>query len=186
MRVVQRALMLTFVALTAVMTADRPAAAQTTTSDQAAIRLGIFLPTNTRIHDQVGNLFPAGGIDYTLANESRASKAIISVDFWDRNDGGRQLQVLPITVGEQFYSVNKDQTLSKTYFGFGLGGYITSVNVLDDSNFVVDKNQVEYGGYVNAGADLWEGIFVDARYHVATAIGPTNIDGLELTMGYRF
>jgi hypothetical protein len=190
MRVPQRALLLTLAACATFAVAGRPAAAQTasdtTKPDRFAIRLGAYFPTNTKIKSQVDSTFPAGGVDFTLHQIGPNERTIASIDFMDRDNHGAKEELIPLTLGQQWYETDKAQRHSDLYFGFGLGAYFANVDVNDDQGFPHTNNQTLFGGYVNAGLDIYDGIFIDARFHMTNTEGPANPGGLELAAGYRF
>jgi hypothetical protein len=147
-------------------------------------RVGAYFPTNDRLKKNVGNTLIVGGIDYVLSRQGPSDESIISVDYIDRSNGSNHLQMVPITIGGIHYMDVKATT--RNYIGYGVGAYITSVSVPNSVGFQESNHTTLYGGYINAGIEFTDNVFLDGRYHFTQAVGSTNPSGFEVTAGVRF
>lgn len=164
--------------------ADQNGLPSVTKLPDLSIRLGAYFPQNERLKSNVGNTMFAGGADYVLARQGASDESIVSLDFIDRSSGSNQLRMVPLTFGGLHYMDVK--AAQRTYIGYGVGAYFTNVEVPDSVGFEETNHTTLYGGYINAGIEFEDNIFLDARYHFTQAVGSTNPSGLEITAGARF
>ncbi|MCW3058814.1 MAG: hypothetical protein JWQ02_635 [Capsulimonas sp.] len=150
-----------------------------------SLRLGGYLPTNRKIRKEVGQILPSIGVDYHLHQDSATTDSYISVDYLDREtSSGYRLRAIPITYGLRF---KNDLTAKNAiYYGFGLGGYFTSIDVDDSLGGHESNNDLLAGGYLNVGIDINEASFLDLRYHITSTSGSVNPGGAQLSVGIRF
>lgn len=149
-----------------------------------SVRLGAYFPSNQRLKTNVGNTAFDAGVDYVLARQGSSDLSIVSIGYVDKTAGANKLQLVPLTFGGIHYmDVKADQ---RTYIGYGVGAYFTSINVPDSIGNPERDHSTLYGGYINAGIEFPGNVFLDARYHFTQAIGSTNPGGLEITAGARF
>jgi hypothetical protein len=172
------------------MTGLRPASAQNSISDMhtdpiADVRLGAYLPQNSRIKSQIGNTIPEGGVDYYLGHASAGARSIVSVDYIDRGSGDHKLQMIPVTFGQTNYQY-ANGTYSKVYYGYGVGAYFVNQDITDALGNRETNHTTLFGGYINIGTDLNQDFFLDARYHFTSSAGSANPGGLQLAVGVRF
>ena len=180
---------LTAAAMTLALASGRPAAAQTATTSPSestfAIRAGGYIPANSRIETNVGKLFTGAGVDYVMQRNGPLNTTIVSVDYINRESGGRHLRIIPLTFGQVTYS--QSSGTSHTYMMYGAGIYFINQTLPDaNTGFNITQNQNAYGGYVGAGVTLSQNLFVEGRYHVLTSVGGVNAGGLQVTAGIRF
>lgn len=149
-----------------------------------AIRAGAYFPQNQLMKTDVGNTMIAGGADAVLDHFGPSDLSIVSLDYIDRQSSPNHLQMIPLTFGGIHYMDVKAQR--REYIGYGVGAYFTSTEVTDRVGFQESYHTTLYGGYLNAGYEFNDYLFVDARYHFVQAVGPTNPGGLEVTAGVRF
>jgi hypothetical protein len=147
-------------------------------------RLGAYFPMNSRLKQNVGNTAFAGGVDYVLSRTGASDESTVSVDYIDRTSGGNQLRMVPVTFGGLHYMDVKAE--QRTYVGYGVGAYFVNVSIPNSVGFQETNHTTLYGGYINAGIEFPENVFLDARYHFTQAVGSTNPSGLEVTAGVRF
>jgi len=149
-----------------------------------SIRAGGYFPANSTIPKNVGSALFAGGVDWVISRQGASTNSFISADFVDRSSSSNQLRMVPVTYGTLHYS-NVAAT-TRTYAGWGVGVYFTSLNVPNRIGIQESHNDTLFGGYLNLGVEMQDNIFVDARYHITTTSGPANPGGLEATVGVRF
>ena len=164
----------TFGAATAAFAVCAAAGAQTTPYEPvgASVRLGVFLPTNSRTNDVTGSGFFAFGADYRLNVKSPRLIGLDSyidgsVDYYRRDDTGAIPLLLNynVTSGQFFFKIGAGVSFQslpegdKTGFGYqvGLGYTIPSTSrlpvFLQASFFGADRSRVN--GF---------GLFVGTRF----------------------
>ena len=168
----------------------RPVSAQNdltplTTEPKAALRIGAYLPSNKAIKRQIGQALPNAGFDYYISRNGAGGHNIVSIDYMERGSGNHHLQMIPVTFGQTNHQYNDGQ-YSKTYFGYGVGAYFTTLDITDSLGFDQRNHTTLFGGYINLGADLSDSLFLDARYHITSSAGSANPGGLQVTVGVRF
>lgn len=155
------------------------------TQSQGDIRAGIFFPVGSTLQKKVDSSFPVGGADFVIQRSGISQDTIVSVDYIDRAKGGNHIQVIPVTVGQVSYSSGNAGSM-RTYVGYGAGVYFVDQSLPDSNGDQQSNHNTTYGGYFNVGADLTNSIFIDARYHLISKVGPTSASGIEVTGGFRF
>ncbi len=151
---------------------------------KGSVRLGGYFPLNSRIRKNVGNTEFAGGVDWIISRQGASTNTYLSADYIDRSDGPNQLRLIPVTWGYLHY---KDvAAATRTYSGFGLGVYFVNQDIPDSVGFRERNHTLAYGGYLNAGVEFQDNVFVDLRLHLTTSIGSANPGGAEVTAGARF
>lgn len=173
----------------ALLGAARPVAAQdlpdTKKPTIGTIRGGLYLPFNSRAKSTVGKVWYGGGLDYTIRQTPGLSRTNISLDYIERNSGGNDIRVIPLTVS-QFTEHGDPGATVRPYYGFGLGVYFVHENVPNSSGLQENKNGTAYGGFLAAGLDLPDNFLVEGRYHIISNVGSVNAGGLQLMAGLRF
>ena len=176
--------------------AAQPAMAQNGAGNQptvGAIRLGVFLPASNKVTSPVGKYFPGGGLDYTF-QQSSDNRAQIDADYIERSSSGSDVRVIPVTVSDLYYSGARSGGV-RPYWEIGLGAYFVHVKVPNPNpNEVVgnagaatiNKTSTVMGGFLGAGLEFPDNLFIDARYHQVSEVSHVNTSGFEITGGYRF
>jgi hypothetical protein len=143
-----------------------------------AVKAGLFIPTNAEAREAGGRSMALIEADYTIQNlvESN-SLTIISIGVTGRRD----LYMIPITLSQVFQDRNNTSG-NDYYYGFGLGIYVTKVDLPDTS----DQTKNIFGGFLVGGLNLQRNLFVEAKYHYLSRYDRKNINGLQITLGTRF
>lgn len=158
-----------------------------------AIRLGVYLPSSSHVTSPVGKYFPVGGLDYTF-QQSDGNRAQVSLDYTERSSSGSDVRVIPLTVSDLFYSGPRAGGV-REYWGVGTGVYFVHVHVPNPissagigapSQQTVNGTDEVFGGFLAAGIELPQNVFLDARYHIDGEVDHVSTSGLEVTAGYRF
>jgi len=149
------------------------------------IRAGILFPLNSTITSNIGKTIPVGGVDLVIKHEGASQNTIFSAEYQERDDHGYKLRVIPLTIGQVTYSGTESSKI-RPFFGYGVGAYLISSTLPDSDGFSVNNNSTAFGGYLGFGLDLTSSVFVDARYHAVTKVGPATASGIEVTAGFRF
>ncbi len=172
------------------LTAARPAAAQTTVSSNttvpiADVRLGIYAPSDGLVKDQIGTLFAGGGLDYYIVHSNPNGRAIVSLDYIEGKQHGQDLRIFPLTVGYIEYADPIDGV--RPYGGFGAGAYFVHSQLNNNgTNDQETKNNTAFGGYIAGGLDFGSNFFLEARYHFISQLGLAKPSGLQVDLGVRF
>jgi hypothetical protein len=178
-------------AIAAAMAACQPARAQQGSTivtykplPKFSVRVGGYFPANSTVRKNVGSAMFCCGVDWVVSRQGASTNSFISADIIDRTSGANQLRMIPVTYGSLHYSNVASNT--RTYAGWGLGVYFTSLNVPNNIGFQETHNETLFGGYLNLGVETQDNLFLDLRYHITTTSGPANPGGLEATAGIRF
>jgi hypothetical protein len=162
--------------------------AQVNKSDTTgAIRLGAYIPVNSNTQQTYGRYYWAGGLDYYFQQNGVDQRSNFSVDYTSYTDGNNYLRIIPVTVGQQSILPARGRGV-RPYVGYGIGAYFVHVKNPSNPSFGASDtvNSTVYGGYMQAGLDLTDNLFVDARYHIVSPVKNVNTDSFELTAGVRF
>jgi hypothetical protein len=175
----------------------KPATAQGTLTNQptvGAIRLGVYIPTSSKVTSPVGKyFFPVGGLAYTFQQDS-GNRSDIGADYIERSSSGSDVRVIPLTVSETYYGGPRAQGV-RPYWSVGVGAYFVHVSVPNPNPNEVVGNpgaaQVNHtdtvlGGFLGLGLDFPANYFIDLRYHQVSEVSHVNTSGFELCGGYRF
>ena len=172
----------------ALLGAARPAGAQglpdTKKPAIVTIRGGAYFPFNSRAKQVIGKTWYGGGLDYTFQQTPGVSRTNLSLDYIERNSGGSDIRIIPLTVSE-FSQQNPEGTI-RPYFGVGGGVYFIHQNAPNDIGFQQNNNSTTLGGFVAAGLDLGSNFLVEGRYHIISKVGSINSSGLQVMAGVRF
>ena len=166
----------------------RPAAAQTVVgptqyTPAVGVRFGAYFPQNSRVTHSVGNIMAGGGVDVTVQH-SPGTRVILSLDYIDRSNSGRNLRLTPLTIG--VYGVGTPSGGITPYYGLGVGAYFVHSNLLTNTGTTSSANTTSLGGYLAAGIQFQDNVFLEGRYHVVQESNGVNTGGLQVTVGYRF
>ncbi|MDQ2686753.1 MAG: hypothetical protein M3Y28_02685 [Armatimonadota bacterium] len=176
-------------AASALLGAARPAAAQgipdTKKPTIGTVRAGLYFPFNSRAKNNVGKTWYDVGLDYTVHQTPGISRTNISLDYIERNSGGNDIRVVPLTVG-QFTEHGEAGATVRPYYGFGLGVYFVHENVPNSIGVQENKNGTAFGGFLAAGLDLPSNFLIEGRYHIISNVGSVNAGGLQVMAGLRF
>jgi hypothetical protein len=162
-------------------------------STVGAIRLGAFVPVNSNTIQQYGRYDFVGGLDYTFQNDGINQRDIVSVDYLQQSHTDSQtntrnsIRIIPVTVGRQNIGGARGQGV-RPFTEFGAGVYFVHFKNPSDTNFGGSDTEesTAFGGYLGAGLELSDSLFIDGRFHVTTPVKDVNTDALELTAGVRF
>ncbi len=159
-----------------------------------SVRLGVYIPTSSQTQNQFGRTYFNAGLDYYFQHTGVTERSLVSVDYFERSSGSDKLQVVPVTVGQQYVSGSRGDGV-RPYFGFGAGVYFIHVQNPNDGNLTGGPNNGSnndsasgetFGGYGSVGLDLSTNLFLDARYHLVSSYRSVSPSGFELTAGFRF
>ncbi len=181
----------------AAVSGARPAQAQQTElarNKPFALKVGTFLPADRFVRQASGHTLFAIEAQYLLqeinSGGRMASQTLLSAGYAGRN----RFAIAPITLSEIFHDPRQGPGRGY-YLGFGVGVYITRLEVNDASDDPGDLNAGStttsgdtknlLGGFVVAGLNVGKG-FVEAKYHVVNTYERKQVDGLQLTAGARF
>ncbi len=186
-RIIGAILGLTTAAALWTMAAPSVHADGTDSGNTGAIRGGVFLPLNDSSRKAFGQVYGNGGIDYIFQSHNLQDRSMFSVDFIQGQQHGNTIQMIPVTIGEQ-YIQGPHANGVRPFYEVGAGAYFTHVKHPGDLDFNGSDthNAVTYGGYAGVGLDLTSNFFVDARYHLVQPIKNTNFEGVQFSLGVRF
>jgi hypothetical protein len=149
------------------------------------IRLGVYYSGSSGIRQTFTSTVASAGLDYIVGETVGISRSVIGVDYMQRGGGGSSLQIIPVTISEQYY-----HTLGGTgvtpYGEAGVGGYFVKINDQNHENLTSSHSETALGGFIGGGIDLNSSLFLDLRYHLIGTIKGDDPSGYEFTAGIRF
>ena len=160
--------------------------AEVSTQTQAGdIRIGLYYLYDNTTRDTIGTTIPDVGLDYTLESVPGIYRTNIGVDYIDRSSNGLQLQIIPVTISEQYYHTVGGTNFTP-YGEAGLGAYFVRLTEPNNTSLTSPHSETSLGGFIGLGVDLTSSVFLDARYNLIGNIQGQNPSGIEFTGGIRF
>jgi opacity protein-like surface antigen len=150
-----------------------------------AIRLGVYYSASSGVRNTFTSSIGSAGLDVNLGSTVGTSRSVLSVDYISRSSGSSKLQIIPLTISEQYYR-NIGGTDWTPYGEAGIGGYFIQDQDQNNSSLLTTHAKTSLGAFIGGGFDISESIFVDLRYHLIQNLHGDDPSGYELTAGYRF
>ena len=160
--------------------APRPAQAQAIYEPEQpfSVKIGAYFPADGDARQAGDDLQFMTEIQYRIESLSETnSTTVLSAAYTQR----KNFSMAPLTIAQIFRNPNQKPGTGY-YFGIGFGVYITKLRLPDTSGDT--KNLV--GGYFLGGINLGRTAFAEAKYHLVNTYDRKQIDGLQLSAGYRF
>ena len=161
-------------AVTAALAISAVAGAQARTNSEvgAAVRIGLFLPTDTKTNDVAGTGFLSFGVDYRFDVKTPRvlglqGNIVLSLDYYRRDDYGN----IPLTL-------NYVGRTGRYFFNLGAGVGFESLPVRDYTGFAYTAG---IGYDIPSTSTL--PIFVQAKF---LGSDRSQLDGVGLYVGVRF
>lgn len=116
------------------------------------------------------------GVDYNIQTSIlRTGDSFLSLDYINSDFGGGGDAIVPIMLGNRFYSGDMDMN-NRSYFLFGLGAVV----------FQGDDNEVNFGGILGGGVNMGEHLFFEGRFNFSAKVEGVSTNAFGLYVGYRF
>ncbi len=150
-----------------------------------AIRLGVYYPANSGVRSDFSSTIASAGLDYNLSESIGTSRSVLGVDYMERSSGANKLQIIPVTISEQYYR-EVGGTGWVPYGEAGLGAYFVKAQDPNNASLVSTHAKTALGAFIGGGFDITDTFFLDLRYHLIPSIKGEDPSGYELTAGIRF
>jgi outer membrane protein W len=149
------------------------------------IRLGVYYLENGATRSSFTSTIGSIGLDYILGESVGTSRSVLGVDYIERSAGGSKIQIIPLTVSEQYYHTIGG-TAFTPYGEAGIGLYFVNLNDQNNAALASTHSETGAGAFIGGGIDISSGVFLDLRYHLIQNIQGDDPSGYQLTAGYRF
>ncbi len=151
------------------------------------IKLGVFLPSGTRLKNAVSDTFFSAGAEYALAPGAGAAASLSGVrplayiDYAVANRHGVNASYVGIGPGVRYSLAAPGEGTLTPYVGAGAGAYF-----LHGSGLGSSANKTQFGYRLNAGVELNQAYLFEISYTDANKLGSTRFSGFNLQVGAKF
>jgi outer membrane protein W len=150
-----------------------------------ALRLGVYYVGSGGVRNTFTSTIGSIGLDYDIGNSIGTSRSVVSLDYISRSSGSNKLQLIPLTISEQYYhSIGGTDWVP--YGEAGLGAYFVQDQNQNNASLLSTHAETALGCFIGGGFDISDTIFLDLRYHLIQTIHGDDPSGYELTAGFRF
>ena len=168
---------------------DTGASAQSTTPAEKpiTIKLGVFLPSGSRLKNAVSDTWFSAGAEYALMPKPGEYAAASSfqplayVDYAGSNRHGVNARYIGVGPGFRYTLAAPDSGTLIPYVGAGAGAYF-----LNGSGFGTSSSKTQFGYRLNAGVEFNQAYVFEINYTDANKLGSTRFGGFNIQVGAKF
>lgn len=149
-----------------------------------SVKLGLFIPTNGSLKDQVADTWWYAGVDYkpNLRYRPLSGDVHLGVDFAFRDQGSKSVFSIPL-LAKILWPITPTESRIRAYGGLGAGLYFINTRFIGGTT--------QPGLQFVAGVDLTERLFAEVAYDWVGGFtddlgAGIRVDGVKLAGGVRF
>ena len=168
------------------------------------LKLGAFFPANSGIKDTLGNTWFAAGLEYAFQKPADMTGGSLSklsplvyLDYTGRtrklNGENVEGRTINVGIGAKYYAPTQGTVTVRPYIAAGIGAAVihakSSVTTTDGETTVTSsqtKEQTNFGFKVNGGLEFAQNYLVDVAYWNSGKVQGTRLDGVAVSLGYKF
>ena len=152
-----------------------------------AIKLGVFLPSNSDLKEVIGKTWFSAGADYAFlqkTGDGQSPAALVPlgyVDYAINKSHGITADYIGVGPGARYYLGAPGTSSLTPYVGAGAGA-----EVLHSSGNGTSLNQTRFGFKVNAGVEFSQTYLFEINYTYPGSLSGTHYDGFNIQVGAKF
>lgn len=159
----------------------------TPTEKPITLKLGVFLPSGSRLKSATSDTWFSAGLEYALVpkpGEEAAAQGFLPlayVDYAGSNRNGVNARYVGVGPGFRYNLAAPGSSTLIPYVGAGAGAYFLHGSGLDSSS-----SKTQFGYRLNAGVEFNGAYLFEINYTDANKLGSTRIGGFNIQVGAKF
>ena len=151
------------------------------------LKLGVFLPSGSRIKNAASDTWFSAGLEYALVpkpGEEAAASSLLPLAYLDyagSNRNGVNARYIGVGPGFRYNLAAPGSGTLIPYVGAGAGAYF-----LHGSGLGSSSSKTQFGYRLNAGVEFNQAYVFEINYTDASKLGSTRIGGFNIQVGAKF
>lgn len=173
--------------LSAGLSSGASAQSATPAEKPITLKLGVFLPSGSRLKNAASDTWFSAGLEYALVPKPDAETAapgflpLAYVDYAGSNRHGVNARYIGVGPGFRYNLAAPGSSTLIPYVGAGAGAYF-----LHGSGLGSSSSKTQFGYRLDAGVEFSQAYLFEVNYTDANKLGSTRVGGFNIQVGAKF